>query len=130
LIAILALCSAAGAAPLSRPDRNNSSPGPVPVIAHDLAFSQAAAGQSFPGEPDTPLVTTTVDTDVALTDAELANRDSQFPWVPASEPPPVTTLSLGFTFLGAAAFIRRTRMERRRRRRRTLVRIRAIIASR
>jgi hypothetical protein len=135
LIAILALCPAAGAAPLSRQGRSNdwsndSSSAPVPVIARDLGFNQETVEQLVPDEPDTPLVTTGVDGDFVLTDAELANRDPEFAWVPVSEPPPVTTMALGFTFLGAAAFIRRTRLERRRARRRTLIRMRAIIAPR
>lgn len=131
-IAVLALCSAAGAAPLSRsvPNTGSSPASPEAAsIGHDLALNQEAIEQSLPNEPDTPLITTSVDTDVILTADEL-NRDPEFAAVPASEPPPVSTIALGLTFLGASAFIRRSRAERRRARRRTLVRVRAIIAAR
>lgn len=97
---------------------------------HDLSFHQDTAEQFLPDEPETPLLTTSVDPEVSLSDEDLANREPDLTSVPGAEPPPVTMIALGLTFLGAAGFISRGRAVRRRARRRTLVRIRAIIAER
>ncbi len=130
-IAILALCSAAGAASLSSQGWNNdSSTRQAAIIGHDLGFYPDGVEQSLPVEPGPPLVTTSVDSDLVLSEKELANREPAFTPAPAPEPPLITTIALGFTFLGAAGIIGRTRTERRRSRRRTQVRIRAIIAAR
>jgi hypothetical protein len=132
MYAILALCSAAGAAPITSLGWNNDSSSlSVAVIGHDLEINQDAAQEQLPEEPEIALVTTSIDRDAVLSEKELANRDPAFIGVPASELPPVTTIALGFTFLGAAGIMRRTRTEKRRsRRRRTLVHMRAIIAPR
>lgn len=132
MIAILVLCSAAGAAPISTPAwYNDASPQPVATIERDLGINRDAVEQSLPEEPEIALVTTGIDSGVVLSGKELANRNPAFTSVPASEPSPVTTIAFGIIFLGAAGVIRRTRTERRRnRRRRTLVHMRAIIAAR
>lgn len=133
MFAILALCSAAGAVPISSTDWNNdaSYSRPLALIGHDLGINQDVVEQALPGEPEIALVTTSIDSDVVLSEKELANREPALAWIPASEPPRATTIALGSAFLGVAGIIRRTRKERRRsRRRRTLVRMRAIIAPR
>jgi hypothetical protein len=131
MIAILVLCSAAGAAPLRSPGWNNdSSAGQVAIIGHDLRITQDAVARFLPDEPEIPLVTTSVDSDFVLSEKELANREPALGRVPPSDPPAVMMIALGFTLLGGAGIIGRMRTERRRRRRRTLVHIRAIIATR
>ncbi len=130
MIAILALCSAAGAAPLSTLGYHNASPPrQVPVIGHDLSFNPDTVEESLPEEPEIDRVTTGVES-VVLSEKELTNRVPAIHEVPASNPPPITTIALGFTFLGVAGLIRRQRTERRRLHRHTVVRMRAIIAAR
>jgi hypothetical protein len=132
MIAILALCSAAGATSLSRQYGNSDIAAPqLAVIADDLGFHQDAVQQSFPDEPPAPLVTTSIGRTVVLSDDDLARYAVEFTQISDPEPPALTTLTLGLAFLAAAGIIHRTRAERRRwRRRRTLVRMRAIIAAR
>lgn len=131
MIALLALCSAAETATLRRPGYHNDSPSPrISVIAHDLSFNPDAVRESLPAEPETGRVTTGIDTRVVLSQKQLTNREPEIVAVPASEPPPVTTIALALTFLALAGVIGRTRTERRRLRRRTVVRMREIIAAR
>jgi hypothetical protein len=129
MIAILALCSAAEAAHLTTPGHYNDLPSSqISVIGYDLSFSPDIVEESLPEEPEFDRVTTGFDSHFVLSEKELANREPVVRAVPASELPPVTTIALGFIFLGAAIVIGRTRTERRRLRRRTVVRMRAIIA--
>ena len=130
-ITALVLCSAAAAAPISRSiDDADSSP-QLTLLIHDLGFNSDEVDQSIPDEPQEDLIVTDIATDAFLSEDELARAvGTEDTSVQASEPPPVTSIAIGVTLLGAAAFIRRTRTERRRCRRRRVVHMRAIIAAR
>ena len=131
-IAAVALCSAAAAAPIGKPIDSPESTSEQTLLPSDLGFNsdEVEIDEALSDEPQSALIATDIATDDSLSEDELAAIEpDKIDSVPAAERPPVATIALGFIFLGAAGFIRRTRRERRRRRR-TLVHMRAIIAAR